>query len=637
MRNLYWFVGFFILGLSILLVYGNCTSSQAKENLYKNISNEKAKYVGIEKCASCHADIYKTYMETGMGKSWDLATKTKSAGNFDPSKAHVFDAKNNLHYRAYWVGDSMHIMEYRLLNGDTIFKRDETIDYIVGSGQHTNSHIYEENGYLHQAPITYYTQSGKWDLAPGFEVSNSHFNRPIEAECITCHNGYPEQVKGSLNKYTTVKRGIDCERCHGPGSLHLEAVLAGKIHDTSKSPDYNIVNPRRMTTDQQNNLCQRCHLQGVSVLNDGASFFDFQPSQSLSDHWNVFMPEYKDKTDHMIMASHVERMKMSKCFSVSKKMSCVTCHNPHVSVKVTPMEQYNKACQSCHNTSKTLCTESEQNRNAKQNNCVTCHMAVNDAIDIPHVAVHDHFIRKDISKKDDALVDGFVGLKSYNTDEVSTLTRGRGFLDFYERFDHIAGCLDSAIFYLEKSETQEKLMNKDLIRAYYLKNDYAKIIDLAKNFKAIEIKDFWNAYRIGEAYSKMNAASTALPYLEQAAKLLPFGLDFQNKLAECYSAVGNTEKAKRKYEFILKEFPKYAIAHSNLGFIYMQEKNWVNAQKFIGNAAALDPNNVQARINLAVVYYNQNNIAPIKKVLQSALQIDATNEQVRQMLADIAK
>ena len=44
----------------------------------------------------------------------------------------------------------------------------EKVDYIIGSGQHTNSHIYNTNGYLHQMPMTYYTQKQKWDFPPGF-------------------------------------------------------------------------------------------------------------------------------------------------------------------------------------------------------------------------------------------------------------------------------------------------------------------------------------------------------------------------------------------------------------------------------------------------------------------------------------
>ena len=59
--------------------------------------------------------------------------------------------------------------------------------------------------------------------------------------------------------------------------------------DTSKTPDYTIVNPRRLSTELQNNVCQRCHLQGIAVLNDGKSFFDFHPGMKLSEVMNVFI------------------------------------------------------------------------------------------------------------------------------------------------------------------------------------------------------------------------------------------------------------------------------------------------------------------------------------------------------------
>src|SRR5690606_33173902 len=110
--------------------------------------------------------------------------------------------------------------------------------------------------YLFQAPITFYTQKGKWDMAPGFENgASSRFSRVIETECVTCHNAYPEFIEGSRNKYAQILHGIDCERCHGPGSLHVQEKSRGHIVDTSKSPDYTIVNPRRLSVELQNDVC----------------------------------------------------------------------------------------------------------------------------------------------------------------------------------------------------------------------------------------------------------------------------------------------------------------------------------------------------------------------------------------------
>src|ERR1051325_6947297 len=86
----------------------------------------------------------------------------------------------------------------------------------------------------------------------------------------------------------------------------------------------------------------------------------------LSEVMNVFMPVFKGQENEHIMASHVERMEMSQCFIQTTRkvesnpdfknqlkpyenaMTCVTCHNPHVSVKVTGNDVFNNACKKCH-------------------------------------------------------------------------------------------------------------------------------------------------------------------------------------------------------------------------------------------------------------------------------------------------
>ena len=41
---------------------------------------------------------------------------------------------------------------------------------------------------------------------------------------MTCHNAYPDFVLGSTNKFNKIPKGIDCERCHGPGELHVNSI-----------------------------------------------------------------------------------------------------------------------------------------------------------------------------------------------------------------------------------------------------------------------------------------------------------------------------------------------------------------------------------------------------------------------------
>lgn len=607
---------------------------------WKNVYDTSARYVGMEKCRTCHEEVYKTFIQTGMGQSWDRATKEKSAADFSPQHALVYDKDLDFYYKPFWQGEQLHIMEYRLEGKDTVHKLIQQVDHIVGSGQHTNSHIFEVNGYVHQAPITYYTQKGQWDLAPGFEGgANSRFSRLIQLECMSCHNALPEFVDNSLNKYVTIKRGIDCERCHGPGSIHVQQKESGVIVDTSKGPDYSIVNPARLSTELQNNVCQRCHLQGIAVLNEGKTFFDFRPGMKLSEVMNVFMPQYEGAQDKMIMASHVERMKKSDCYVNSDKMSCITCHNPHVSVKFTPNSQYIDACNRCHGA-EDKCTESMEVRMAKNNNCITCHMPKNGSIDIPHVAVTDHYIRKrpEVSRKEQADITAFLGLECFNNDNVDALTTARAFMEFYERYNDDNSLLDSTMKYISKDESGEHAVNnKDLVRLYYLKKDYNKVIGSVTQIELqpAKLNDAWTAYRVGEAYYQTGKAKEALPWYERSVAIKKYALDFQSKYGICLLSTGNVDAAKKVFQFILTEHPKYATAHTNIGYIYMQEGSATLAYDHLSKAVLYEPDNKQALINIAVWYHFNDRDADAKKALKHLLKKYPNNQQAKAMLADL--
>ena len=68
---------------------------------------------------------------------------------------------------------------------------------------------------------------------------------------MSCHNAIPDFVLGSENKFHSIPKGIDCERCHGPGEIHVKQKFAGNIVDTSKYIDYSIVNPSKLPLDLQ--------------------------------------------------------------------------------------------------------------------------------------------------------------------------------------------------------------------------------------------------------------------------------------------------------------------------------------------------------------------------------------------------
>lgn len=625
-------------------------------------------YVGIQTCRKCHENIYATFIHTGMGSSFDLASPKKSVGKFGKESV-IHDVLKDLWYHSYFRDSAMYMTEYRLQGKDTVYSRTEKVDYIIGSGQHTNSHMHNVNGYVFQMPMTFYAQKSEWDLPPGFENGyNSRFERKIGLECMSCHNSLPGFVEGSENKFSEIPNGISCERCHGPGSLHVQQKEAGNMVDTSKYIDYTIVNPAKLTPDLQFDVCQRCHLQGNAVLKPGKSFFDFRPGMKLSDYITVFMPKYEGAEDQFIMASHAERLKMSQCFLVTQAkvttnptdplrpykdaFTCVTCHNPHVSVRETADAHFNDACQSCHGTGKSKlnkCSDTQAHLDAKQNNCVSCHMPRSGSIDIPHVTVHDHFIRRPSETKTEvASVKKFLGLYAVNDKNPSTSTRARAYLQQFEKFDHDPQFLDSAKKYLPENTTAQLNANfTDLIHYYFLKNDFPGMKNVVERVgqpyalntllvrPSFDNSDAWTAYRIGEGFFTLGQTAIAETFYKKAVDLAPFHPDFRSKYALALATEQKSFDARAQYQQVLDEYPEYVPALTNLGYLWLQEGDDKKAEMYYDKALSLDPDDNQALMNKVGLYIYRKNYSEAMKYVDRILKHDPKNAKALQLKAQL--
>lgn len=597
--------GILILMISCMWFCAPNSTTEKPVEAFLNL-NDSVKQVGMQMCQSCHNNVYQTYIKTGMGQSFGKANLKKTAAEFGPD-ALVYDEILDFYYKPYFQDSVMYVMEFRLEGKDTVHKRIEKIDYIIGSGHHTNSHMIDRNGYIYQAPITYYTQDKKWDLAPGFEDNNERFGRAILSECLTCHNHTPTPATGSENKYHKMPLGIECERCHGAGGLHVKEKLMGKHVDTSKFVDYSIINPKHLPIDRQMDLCQRCHLQGIAVLNEGKTFYDFKPGMKLSEIMNVFLPRFTNSDKRFIMASQADRLQLSDCFKVSGKLSCITCHNPHHDVHSTTENNYNSACQSCHNKNTTQsklfdCSAPTTQRNLEKDNCVGCHMPPSGSIDIPHINITDHYISKQNTKTADTLsqekveeIAGFLGLKSLVVKDVAPLQMARGYLALWDKFIGTSAILDSAKYYLDKSKASREEKFNTLVHYYFNKKEYALLVSIALAPK--DIQEAWTAYRIGEAAYKNKNLAKALSYYQQAIKLKPYSLIFQEKLGSTYAQLGQLKAAEKVFNFILKEDPSRKMALANLGLLNAQQGKVTQALLLYNKALALDPDYKNVLLN----------------------------------------
>ena len=574
---------------------------------FKNL-HDSMEYVGMQKCRQCHSDVYESFKKTGMGQSFGPATPEVSDADFS-NHPTVYDSFKDFYYTSFWRDSSLYIKEYRLEDGDTVHKRVQLIDYVIGSGHHTNSHIYSTNGYLYQAPMTFYTQDQEWDLPPGFENgNNTRFSRKIGNECMTCHNMYPEFEELSVNKYHKVPDGIACERCHGPGELHVKAKQRTEISDSGS-----IVNPAKLPASRKNDVCQRCHLQGNAVLKEGKTFFDFKPGMKLSSVMTVFRPQFKEE-GAFIMASHSERMQESECYKATRAsnsfetLNCITCHNPHKSVKVTEDQYFNKTCKDCHNPDQSekaemvVCQASDAHKAKNDNNCVKCHMPKSGSVDIPHVSIHDHNIRVQDSAENTDKFSGDIKdltvskLKSYNADNPDHETMAKAYLYYFEKFRAKPRFLDSARFYLDRLSKDS--MQGEWVQYYFLQQDERKLVNFIEQQDSLRFSSANAHYQAGQAYYDFQRWDQALKHFKKAVNQEPYNLDYRNKLASVYIRKRQLGQAQKQLDFIMKENPELAFAQNNQGFLYLARQKMEKARHHLDKALTLNPDYGQAHLNL---------------------------------------
>lgn len=265
------------------------------------------------------------------------------------------------------------------------------VKYVVGSGRHSLTYLVETEGFLVESPVTWYASKKAWGMSPGYDrKEHSGFERAVGASCLVCHAGRADPVGGSLHRMDIKEAAISCERCHGPGALHVERHSgSGRTDSAADRFDETIVNPAHLSRDLAEAVCQQCHLRSsASVLPCGRKLDDFRPGLPLED----FLHEFRLDTpnEEMAVVGHVEQMHLSRCYQESETFSCLTCHNPHDEPSPHRREAYYKdTCLRCHQPEACKVDPAVRHVRSPSNNCVRCHMPTS-ATEIPHLAFTHH-------------------------------------------------------------------------------------------------------------------------------------------------------------------------------------------------------------------------------------------------------
>jgi predicted CXXCH cytochrome family protein len=327
-----------------------------------------AHYVGSLACQKCHAELYARWKKTPMANVIrdprehpdaiipDLATNTIARFSKD-QVAFVYGSVWKQRYFTKVVDDYFPLPA----QWDVVHKK--WLPYIVKPG------------------------TDWW--VPFYPADN--MQRPTGPTCDGCHSvGYDVRTK------QVAEWNVGCERCHGPGSVHV----------AHASRD-NILNPAKMDYVAANDTCIQCHSQGRPPTNpiDG-KYFDwpvgYRVGLKLKDSWTLEEHKLGETTfTHFADGTaHKNRMQGNdfvQSVMYRRGITCFNCHDVHGTENYAQLRKpVGKLCLDCHgpmslNGPHTVTLEEHTHHKADSpgSQCVSCHMPKIETT-IPDVFVRAH-------------------------------------------------------------------------------------------------------------------------------------------------------------------------------------------------------------------------------------------------------
>ena len=346
------------------------------------------KYVGDAACEKCHAQIARTYKQHPMGRSAEWVRDS----TFDHAAgAQASFTANGFALKVARDGDRVR-HSFAPEGGGPEYA--PPADLAIGSGARGRSYLSVERGTVWQSPISWFGHEARWNVSPGFDLTKQ-VRRPIVPRCLECHTDQPLAVADSLNRFAEpllpMQAHIGCERCHGPGELHVNE--RAQLKDGAGT-DTSIVNPARLSAELRADVCRQCHLQGaVQLERRGRGALEYRPGLPWEQFVSTFL-RHPDVTDPLKSVGQFEQTESSRCFTASAgQLFCTSCHDPHA--KPAPADApafFRGRCLTCHTTKG--CALPEPKRAERANDCAACHMPKQPSTNVAHVAVTDHRIRR---------------------------------------------------------------------------------------------------------------------------------------------------------------------------------------------------------------------------------------------------
>jgi hypothetical protein len=351
------------------------------------------KYVGDAACAQCHPIQCDSFHQHPMGRSFFPTSQDDGLERYGRAAHNPFEALGLQFSVERTPQGVIHKAVRNDAQGRPVVEASADVAYVMGSGTRGRSYLIDRGGYLFQSPVSWFTQKHAWDLSPKFETFYPP-ERVVEVSCLFCHANDAAWVPPSRNHYKEpvfTSYAIGCERCHGPGALHVASRARG---DEPAGADPTIVNPRHLSPALREAVCQQCHLQGEQrVARWDRNPFDYRPGLPIHLFWSVFVRAPGAAGAHKAVGQ-VEQMYASRCFRASDgKLGCSSCHDPHMQPTVAERPAYFRdRCLSCHQEASCSLPVAERRKQHPDDSCAACHMPRLPSANIAHTAVTDHRI-----------------------------------------------------------------------------------------------------------------------------------------------------------------------------------------------------------------------------------------------------
>ena len=560
-----------------------------------------AEYVDARTCAGCHAEITKTYAKTGMARAFYPATAATMKG-LTGSLTHAASG------RTYTVvAREGRFFQTRSGAGADPIERE--IHYIMGSGRKARTFVHRTpQGRLAELPLGWYAEKGgKLAMSPGYDRPDPlDFRRKISYDCMFCHNAYPAVPAGQDAPAqepvfpSALPEGIDCQRCHGPGSLHVTAAGKGGI-----------VNPAKLGPERGMEVCMQCHLETTStplpnsLVRFGRGAFSYRPGEPLSDfvlHFDHAPGTGLEEKFEIVNSAY--RLRQSKCFIASAgKMQCTTCHNPHV----TGPANVAKACQGCH-------AGLTGGPHVPGADCASCHMPERRTEDVIHAVMTDHKIVR----------------RPPAGDLLAARAEQRGSYAGEVALYYPPALPKGAEAELAVAQVVQKSnLNTGIARLAGLNSrDPRAAFALAEAYEATgDLKSAETKYRealslpaagrkLGELLTRKGRAPEAIPVLEA---VVPRDAGAWFALGLAYRAAGRTADAAKALEGAIAADADFPEAQNALGGLWIELGDGTRAEAMLRDALRQQPDMAEARANLGQVLAAKGDYPGAERELREAL------------------